>query len=82
VTVTRCLDCPFYRASILTMMLDSVRGFCSYDMVTDSMSGWEPPPEGEQARLRRRLPILDPTTVPEACPLRVKSVMVAISKGN
>lgn len=87
-TVRRCAECPFFRATLLALLARGDQaGQCSYDVDADAVVPDSDPelPLAErmarQERLLRRLRVEDRRVVPAACPLRRGEVVVRLGEG-
>jgi len=87
--VRACRECPFRQKPMLSGVMalfsgDTGRGFCGYDSASDSVIVVEMGiPDGSQRRdmMRRaagRRVIEDVNTIPDACPLHNKDVVVTL----
>jgi hypothetical protein len=86
VTIRRCPECPFFRATLMALIARGDQaGQCSYDVDADGLV-LDPDPDlpvaervARQERLLRRLRVEDRRVVPAACPLRRGLVVVRLA---
>lgn len=84
--IKACKECPFFQNTLLAMIATKgVGGVCSCDGKNDRNIhvdlGLNPGTEEYDKNRRdawRRMKIPDPTTIPDACPLRTADVTITL----